>query len=275
MFRVFPHNMGSASATSLARALDGRKVYPDRNYRPRRRHTVINWGCNRTPNWIPELQSSGARLINRMQAVNIAQDKLLTFNRLRDEGVNTPEFTTSRVVAEEWLGNLDRVYCRTLLRGSEGRGIVTVSQDTGDRDYEFMEHELVDAPLYVLGIRGVRTEYRVHVLNGEAIAVSRKRRLTSESLEERGVESRGTFIRNTANGYIYSRETLEDTERLHSVPIQAVNALGLDFGAVDIISHIISHGDDRVDVLEINTAPGIEGETLDAYVNGFRRMANV
>lgn len=44
---------------------------------------------------------------------------------------------------------------------------------------------------------------------------------------------------------------------------QAIKALGLDFGAVDIG---VIKGDKAL-VLEVNTAPGIEGETLEAYVD--------
>jgi glutathione synthase/RimK-type ligase-like ATP-grasp enzyme len=42
--------------------------------------------------------------------------------------------------------------------------------------------------------------------------------------------------------------------------------LGLDFGAVDIGHRII---DNKVFVFEVNTAPGIEGTTLQRYVNTF------
>lgn len=46
---------------------------------------------------------------------------------------------------------------------------------------------------------------------------------------------------------------------------KAIKALGLDFGAVDIG---IIKGNNAL-VLEVNTAPGIEGETLQAYVEQF------
>jgi D-alanine-D-alanine ligase-like ATP-grasp enzyme len=48
--------------------------------------------------------------------------------------------------------------------------------------------------------------------------------------------------------------------------ISAVNTLGLDFGAVDLIVA----KDGRVYVLEVNTAPGIEGITLEKYVKAFQ-----
>ena len=43
---------------------------------------------------------------------------------------------------------------------------------------------------------------------------------------------------------------------------RSVNLLGLDFGAVDI-GHRLQ--DNKFFVFEINTAPGIEGSTLDKY----------
>jgi len=46
----------------------------------------------------------------------------------------------------------------------------------------------------------------------------------------------------------------------------AVNCLGLDFGAVDII---YNQKKDVSFVLEVNTAPGLEGSTLNEYVKEF------
>ena len=48
----------------------------------------------------------------------------------------------------------------------------------------------------------------------------------------------------------------------------AIKVLGLDFGAVDII---YNKQEDKWYVLEVNTAPGIYGTTLDKYVNAIMR----
>jgi len=48
--------------------------------------------------------------------------------------------------------------------------------------------------------------------------------------------------------------------------LASVMALGLDFGAVDIV---YNENDNKAYVLEINTAPGLSGTTLEKYVEVF------
>ena len=54
-----------------------------------------------------------------------------------------------------------------------------------------------------------------------------------------------------------------------SLAIDSVAALRLDFGAVDIIWN---KRHDRYYTLEVNTAPGLEGTTLERYSNAIRRL---
>jgi glutathione synthase/RimK-type ligase-like ATP-grasp enzyme len=51
------------------------------------------------------------------------------------------------------------------------------------------------------------------------------------------------------------------SEAAKEASIRAVAALGLDFGGVDILVK----KDGSCAVLEVNSAPGIEGTTLDKY----------
>lgn len=62
--------------------------------------------------------------------------------------------------------------------------------------------------------------------------------------------------------YAHARDIADSRRELAK---QAIKALDLDFGAVDIG---VIKGDNAL-VLEVNTAPGIEGETLEAYVDKF------
>ena len=72
----------------------------------------------------------------------------------------------------------------------------------------------------------------------------------------------GTGIRNHANGWVYARAEIAPPEELLSSAAKAVKLLGLDFGAVDIGHRVI---DNKFFVFEVNTAPGLEGTTLDKY----------
>lgn len=145
------------------------------------------------------------------------------------------------------------VVCRTILNGHSGAGIVLAST----------EEELVDAPLYTEYIPK-KEEYRVHVFNGEVIHVSRKAR--RKDVPDENVNWK---IRNHNNGFIFQHENFELPDECNVQALLAVKDLGLDFGAVDIIWN---DKQQKAYVLEVNTAPGIEGKTLDAYVNAFKKV---
>ena len=56
-----------------------------------------------------------------------------------------------------------------------------------------------------------------------------------------------------------------------TIAVNAVKALGLDFGAVDII---YNEKENQYYVLEVNTAPGLEGTTLIKYAERFSKLWN-
>jgi hypothetical protein len=141
------------------------------------------------------------------------------------------------------------VYARTLTRANSGRGIVVVHP--GD--------PVPLAPLYTVGILCKR-EYRVHVFQGVVIDLVAK-------CKRNGDTETGDYIRNHSRGYIFARNSVKipDSVRsnLSSLAVSTISALGLDFGAVDIIRST----ENKLYVLEVNTAPGLDGTTLRAYIN--------
>lgn len=147
------------------------------------------------------------------------------------------------------------VVCRTILNGHSGAGIVLASKI----------EELVDAPLYVEYIPKSE-EYRVHVFNGQVIHSSRKARK-----KEVPDEKINWKIRNHNNGFIFQHENFELPAQAAEHALNTVAALGLDFGAVDVIWN---DKQQKAYVLEINTAPGIEGVTLSKYVEAIQKYAN-
>lgn len=85
----------------------------------------------------------------------------------------------------------------------------------------------------------------------------------------REVEGHNEYIRSHANGWIFAREDIVEPKELRSLALEATAALGLDFGAVDIIWN---EKEDKCYCLEVNTAPGLEGQTLISYTNAIRRL---
>jgi hypothetical protein len=217
---LVPVNMGSAGARALAEKLSekvGHKVW----------------------------RVAPASIKNRVAfKFRPGLDKLTQFKRFHENNVSAPEFTTDRAVAAGWLPD-SAVVCRTLLRGSEGRGIVVA--ETAD--------QIVAAPLYTKYVKK-KKEFRVHVLNGKVIDVQEKRRKGEFDGE------RDTRIRNVHNGYVFCRDGVVEPNALRDLALSAVGSLGYTLGAVDIVFNE-HHG--KCFVLEVNSTPGMEGTTLEKY----------
>lgn len=193
-------------------------------------------------------------VVNPFAAVAVAGNKLDTFNRLKDvDGIRIPTFTTDRAVAESWLGDGVGVVCRTKLRGHSGDGIVLATKADA----------VVGAPLYVQYVKKQK-EFRVHVVFGEVIDVQEKRK-RSDLPEDFTANFQ---VRNHHTGWVYCRENVQEPTGLREMAQATVARLGLDFGAVDLIWN---EKRNEVYVLEVNTAPGLEGTTVENYAAAFTR----
>lgn len=244
MLIFWPYKMGSASCRALARSLEARRVYSNRRYRPRPHHTIINWGNSQWGTW-------KAPVINNPETVRKASNKLSTLRSLSEAGVSIPKFTTDACIE-----NLNYpIVCRTLLTSRSGNGIIIANN----------EEELVPAPLYTSYISGI--EFRVHVVFDEVIDYVQKKKLRTENLNARNIQF-NPHIRNHLNGWIFARSDVDLPISARTTATEAVQALGLDFGAVDCIVDT----DGAAYILEINTAPGLEGTTLEKYTQAFGEL---
>lgn len=213
---------------------------------------LINWGNGRAPVGTGPFSS----ISNSFAAVATASNKLSTFRALEGkDGIRIPVFTTDRSVAAGWIRDGVVVVCRTQLSGHSGAGIVLASS----------EAELVQAPLYVQYVKK-QQEFRVHVAFGEVIDVQEKRRAKRDSDGDGEGVPANYQIRNHHTGWVYCRENITEPVGLREMAIRTVPELGLDFGAVDLIYNAKRN---EVYVLEVNTAPGLEGSTVDKYAEAF------
>ena len=76
-------------------------------------------------------------------------------------------------------------------------------------------------------------------------------------------------VRNLDGGFIFAREGVVEAPEASEEALKAVAALGLDFGAVDIMYNA---RENKYYVLEVNTAPGLAGTTLEGYAKRFREV---
>lgn len=254
MIYIYPYKLGSLSARALRDGLSSllryrvRLVRPDGRFRPRRDDIVINWGSSTNPSWKTDQTD-----LNLPFYINLAANKLQSFWKFRDHDVPTPEFTEDINEAQSWVNDGHTVIVRHVLNGHSGQGIEVVS-----------EGELPHAPLYTK-YKKKRAEYRVHVFQGEVIDTCQKKKLT----EANRAGAVNTFIRNHSNGWVFCRDDIVPCPRREELAVKAVQALGLDFGAVDII---YNEHENQYYVLEVNTAPGLEGQTLTKYIEAISKL---
>jgi glutathione synthase/RimK-type ligase-like ATP-grasp enzyme len=142
---------------------------------------------------------------------------------------------------------------RTILNGHSGAGIVICDG----------EQNIPEAPLYTKYIKKDQ-EYRIHVCKDKAFFVQRKARKLDVPDELVNWQ-----VRNHQNGFIYANQNIVVDGEMLALAVEAVRSLELDFGAVDIITEKKSG---KAYVLEVNTAPGLSGATLDAYVQEFKKL---
>ena len=245
---VYPYKKGSKSAKALGKAL-GIKVLTRPKQSKYKKGLVISWGS--TPNHL--VNNAAFKGLNAPIAVLKACNKLTSFQLLKESMVSVPCFTTDIEVAKGWIADEEVVVCRKLLRSHSGKGIVIASK----------VEELVVAPLYVKYFKKSH-EYRWHVFNGKVIDAVKKRKKNDAA-------NYNKYIRVHGNGWVFCRNDIVLSEGLKSLAINAVKALGLDFGAVDIVSK----SDGEAKVLEVNTAPSLSGPTtLKSYTDAVKEYVN-
>lgn len=247
---VYPYKTESKSAKALATALGAKMIRLENSkFRGTKEKIVINWGNSMTNE---ELEK--ASVLNSPDAVKLASDKLAFFKTV-DGQIPIPEWTQDKETVFDWL-NSSTVVIREVLNGHSGKGIVIVENKQEFENY--LDHRNM-GKLYTKYIPK-KEEFRLHVVNNEVVDLQQKRRDTN-------YPNPNWSVRNRTNGFIYARENAHlPDENMRNYAIEAVKLCGLHFGAVDMIWNEYRK---QGYVLEINTAPGLEGKTVDSYVKAF------
>ncbi len=248
---LYSHNPHSEGAKVLAEALGIKRIKHGKSkFRGSQLKRVINWGSSKLPD-----QVAACQVLNKPEAIRNASNKLKSFELFQEAGVSIPPFFTTKEQASEYLreGRECSIVCRTVLSGHSGVGIVIASS----------EADLVYAPLYTAYVKK-QEEYRYHVFMGKVVDIQRKARKMDVPAEEVNWQ-----VRNLDGGFIFAREGVVENAVASENAIMAVEALGLDFGAVDLIWN---KKEDKYYVLEVNTAPGLSGATLEGYAERFKEV---
>ena len=262
---IYPYNSYSASARALGKALkaaDKNMVGVIRRegskFQPGEGKLVVNWGSG--DDTITRYAGAGSRVLNAPPAVNTCANKIHFFNAIKDNAA-CPEFTTSFDEAGRWIQEGFVVVGRLDLRASGGCGIVM--SDEGNPDF-------AECRLYTKYIPKL-SEFRVHVFRGRVIDVQQKKmRQTDQEGRKVDPDTVNFRVRSYSNGFIFAREDIKVPPTVTEEALKAFECIeGLDFGAFDVI---YNSKRDQAYVLECNTAPGLEGSTLDSYVEAISNV---
>lgn len=253
--RVQPYKGGSKSAKALSEYLEAKrlKVYGSR-FIGKIQDVIVNWGSQKTV-------AGNARVLNKPNAVYNASNKLKALRLLEGQGVSIPDYTTDPDMAS---ASYDRTVVRHKLSGHSGTGIEII---------EGLD-SMPSAPLYTEFIPKV-AEYRAIVVGDEVVDFKQKKRRSSPRDDEGNIieDERITHdehVWNLDGGYVFARDGVVKPDDVDELSINAISALGLDFGAVDIIED----REGSLYVLEVNTAFGLEGTTIERVGEAILTLIN-
>lgn len=245
---VFPYKMGSGSASELSKALGSPQIrHKGSKFVGSLSKTVINWGSSDLPE-----QVRRSKVVNTQETVRRAGNKLSFFEHQSSfgGGARLVDWCCTATEAKNWLDKGHKVVARTSLTGHSGQGIVIVEAGS----------EIPKARLYTR-YTPKDSEWRIHVAFGEIIDVQRKVRNPDK-------EPTDWQVRSHDNGFIFIRNTDQPSPDVLKQALCAFTNSGLDFGAVDVI---FNKKQQKAYTLEINTAPGLSGQTIEIYAQAFRK----
>lgn len=244
---IYSWNSNSESAKALKNIMGITKIKNENSsFKGSNRKRVINWGSSELP---PEVMK--CVVLNEPNSVKISTNKLSFFRKISRVQPNIiPDWTEDFETAVAWVAEGSTVCARTVLNGHSANGLIIMEKNNPEG--------FVNAPLYTKYIPKTE-EYRVHVVNG--IVIDYQRKTLKREKAESG-ENINWKIRNLDNGFIYQRENIKLSDEIKNACVRAMDIVDLYFGAVDVVVH---NKTGNPYILEVNTAPGLQGTTLENY----------
>ncbi len=181
-------------------------------------------------------------------------DKLAQYKWFKKNNVPSFEFTEDSTVVQQWLKDGCVVFGRQLLNASCGKGIVVLEPEA---------KEVPPCPVYTKYIPKKR-EFRVHIFNQAVVAVVEKK------LRSDWDGPRNSRIRNLDNGYVFVQTVDNEPPMLRDVALKACGVTKSHFVGVDIGYNEKAN---FCFVIEVNSAPGVQGTNVEKYVKEIIKYA--
>lgn len=250
---------------------------------------VIGWGCK-----TDKASNMGkAVVLNHPDKIKLNRNKFETLKALHEKGVAVGDIVSAdRVIAdlakENSPINLPLIGRKKFHQGGKNFWTcLTLSQ---------VRRAVDQGAQYFRNFMDIKTEYRLHVFQGkvlnmqkkversnmtEAYATQHGERITNVAAKKGQKLDKGTMdyvlnnlgsrqerpdeiIKSNTRGWKFS-QIKTAKEGLKKVAVDAVAAIGLDFGAVDCCET----NDGQFCIIEVNSGPGLKGTPFDAYITAF------
>lgn len=251
---VFANKVGCVTGRDLAKKITklqgSRCRFYCKNHPARTNVPHIRWGVTPATNEL--------HCVNSLLTVQLAASKLASLKKMVEAGVSCVSPVERSKISEirRVIPNAPLIFRKSHRHAGNDDPYIVQSSE---------EIDMARAKGYDYGIEFIPAwaEYRVHVCNGKVIRVQRKRRKRGEEHDDN--------IRSESRGWVLVEE--EDprfnSEEFTKPAVDAVTALELDFGAVDVLR--ARKGKKSV-VIEVNTAPGLNEDGIERYAKALLAM---
>jgi hypothetical protein len=282
----------SNSARELVAALQGRRLRENSRFRPGAEDVIISWGesytgtgkvLNGTPvrNKLHDalcLANAGVATITISQtrpveAAPVAPpvDPIVAQWEELNEIISAvprtfPGRTAVLTSAVDQFGSLISDIQRSIHAGPPvAQQLAQAIQWLGRDRNHIGGRDLLNPPIrpdFWVRKEELACEYRIHSFLGSSIRAGKKKKV-----EGHPHDPATEWIRGLLNGWKISYDGVSIRQRHRDLAHLACQALGLNFGAVDLGEK----ADGSLLVLEVNRAPGLDGGTITAYAGAIRR----
>jgi tetrahydromethanopterin:alpha-L-glutamate ligase len=194
-------------------------------------------------NVLHTLQRQGMTVYNHAKAIETTVDKSLTSQLLAEQGIATPDTwvceyrQTAHAIMQQTLDSGKSLVIKPLF-GSQGKGVRLIEHE---QQFALPQDMFVDGVYYLqekIECGPYQHDYRVFVVNGEAIAVMRRQG--------------DDWLHNVARG---ARCSTCDEVDVAEIGIRAAAAIGIYYAGVDVMRD--KHG--KLWVIEVNSIPAWRG----------------
>lgn len=203
---------------------------------------LLRWGNSETFN--------GTRVgieLNTAEGVSNASNKLRMMQLLKASNIPMPEFTTTLDNIESFKDETGNYYIRSRA------GVVRYGNDFNPMNDLYASKPIVNK----------RREYRVHVFNSKIVAIYEK--------IPHDQETRPALFKSFNCHFSYSDPSRSRCDATgQKIAIDAIKAVGLLFGGVDIIRD----KDGNFFCCETNSAPGLNENNANRWVSHIKEYIN-